>query len=70
MRTILTEWAKLGGTKVVGAERISGAPLTLKLDDVTEAQALEIILRSVAGYMAAPRRASATPGHRCTTASS
>lgn len=54
-RTILTEWSRLGGTKVVGAERIAGAPLTLKLVDVTEAKALETILRSVAGYMAAPR---------------
>lgn len=55
VRTILGEWAKLGGTKVVGAERITGAPLTLKLVDVPEAQALDVILRSVAGYMAAPR---------------
>lgn len=59
VRTILNEWAKLGGTKVVGAERISGAPLTLKLVDVPEPQALDIILRSVAGYMAAPRGAVA-----------
>lgn len=59
VRTILNEWAKLGGTKVVGAERISGAPLTLKLVDVPESQALDIILRSVAGYMAAPRGAVA-----------
>lgn len=59
LRTILGEWARLGGTKVVGAERISGAPLTLKLVDVPEGQALEIILRSVAGYMAAPRGAVA-----------
>ncbi|OFW36796.1 MAG: hypothetical protein A3J29_20940 [Acidobacteria bacterium RIFCSPLOWO2_12_FULL_67_14b] len=59
VRTILNEWGKLGGTTVVGAERISGAPLTLKLVDVPEAQALDIILRSVAGYMAAPRGAVA-----------
>lgn len=55
VRTILTKWAELGGTKVVGAERVSGAPLTIKLTDVPESQALEVILRSVAGYMAAPR---------------
>ena len=55
VRTILTKWAELGGTKVVGAERVSGAPLTIKLTDVPESQALELILRSVAGYMAAPR---------------
>lgn len=57
VRAILTEWGKVGGTKIVGAERISGAPLTVKLIDVTEAAALETILRSVAGYMAAPRNA-------------
>ena len=57
VRTILTKWAELGGTKVIGAEKVSGAPLTLKLTDVPESQALEIILRSVAGYMAAPRAA-------------
>jgi hypothetical protein len=60
VRTILTEWAKIGGTKVVGAERITGAPLTVKLVNVTEAQALETILRSVAGYMAAPRTGATT----------
>jgi hypothetical protein len=61
VRAILTEWGKVGGTKIVGADRISGAPLTVKLVNVTEAQALETILRSVAGYMAAPRSAGAGP---------
>jgi hypothetical protein len=60
VRTILNEWSKIGGTKVVGAERITGAPMTVKLVNVPEAQALETILRSVAGYMAAPRNASTT----------
>jgi hypothetical protein len=59
VRTILTEWSKIGGTNVIGADRVSGAPLTLKLIDVPEAKALEIILRSVAGYMAAPRSIAA-----------
>lgn len=62
VRTILVEWSRLGGTKVIGAERISGSPLTLKLEDVPESQALEIVLRSVAGYLAAPRSASAAAG--------
>lgn len=55
VRTILDEWAKRGGTKVVGGERVSGAPLTVKLINVPESHALEVLLRSVAGYMAAPR---------------
>ena len=59
VRTILSEWGRLGGTKVVGAERIAGAPLTIHLENVTEAQALEVVLRNVAGYMAAPRSAAA-----------
>lgn len=60
VRTILNEWAKQGGTKVVGVERVTGAPLSVKLVDVPESKALEVILRSVAGYMAAPR--STGPG--------
>jgi hypothetical protein len=58
VRTILSEWARLGGTQVVNAEKISGPAVTIQLVDVPEAQALEILLRNVAGYMAAPRRAA------------
>jgi len=61
-RQILAEWARIGGTKVVGAEKITGTPLTLKFVDMPERQALDIILRNVAGFMAAPRQASALPG--------
>jgi hypothetical protein len=60
VRTILSEWARLGGTRVVGGERVAGAPLTIHLENVPEAQALEIVLRNVAGYMAAPRSAAST----------
>ena len=60
VKTILAEWARLGGTKVVNGDRVSGAPVTLRLEGVPEAQALEIILRDVAGYMAAPRQAGST----------
>ncbi len=59
-RAILAEWSKVGGTNIINGERVNGAPLTLKLVDVPESQALEIILRSVSGYMAAPR--GRTPG--------
>ncbi len=55
LRTVLSEWARLGSTKMVNADRVTGSPLTIKLDSVPEAQALEIILRNVAGYMVAPR---------------
>jgi hypothetical protein len=61
-KQILAEWGRVGGTKIVGADKVSGAPLTLKFVSVPERQALDIILRNAAGYMAAPRLASATPG--------
>ena len=55
VREILAAWAKAGQTTILNAERISGAPINLQLLDVPEEQALEIILRSVSGYLAAPR---------------
>lgn len=54
-RQILAEWGRIGGTRIVGAERVVGAPLTLSLDGVPEAKALDIVLRGAAGYMAAAR---------------
>ena len=61
VRQILAEWARIGGTRVVGAEKILGS-VTLKLVDMPERQALDLILRNVAGYMAAPRVAASEVG--------
>jgi hypothetical protein len=55
IRAILAEWTRLGGTNIVNGERVTGAPLTLELQGVPERQALDIILRGVAGYMIAAR---------------
>lgn len=55
VRQILTEWARLGKTRIVNLEGVTSGPITLKLDNVPESVALDIILRSVAGYMAAAR---------------
>jgi hypothetical protein len=55
IRQILTEWARVGRTQVVNLERIAAVPTTLQFENVPEKQALEIILRSVPGYVAAPR---------------
>jgi len=62
VRQILDAWSRVGGTRIVNGERVAGGPVTMKLVDMPEKQALEIILRSVAGYMAAPRAANAAPG--------
>src|SRR5438876_488039 len=58
VRQILAEWARVGQTKIVNAERIPGGPLTLELTNVAEPQALDILLRAVSGYLAAPRPAA------------
>ncbi len=55
IRTILAEWARLGGATVINGDRVSGAPLTLDLEGMPERQAIDIILRSVSGYMLAAR---------------
>ena len=57
LRAILSEWARLGGSIIVNGDRVAGAPVTLELVAVPERQALDTLLRSVAAYMLAPRRA-------------
>ncbi len=59
VRQILTEWARVGQTKIVNLERIVGGPMSIELHDVPESQALDVLLRSVAGYLAAPRPVAA-----------
>src|SRR6478672_2787599 len=59
VRQILTEWARVGQTRIVNVERIPGGPVTLELDNVTEMRALEILLRPLSGFIAAPRAVAA-----------
>src|SRR5882724_10636071 len=66
VRQILTEWARVGHTKIVNVERIPGGPITLELNNVTEAQALEILLRAISGYIAAPRPVDAVSANLST----
>src|SRR5262245_50035564 len=60
LRQILTEWAKVGQTKIVNVERIPGGPMTIELTNMPEQQALDLLLRSVSGYMTAPRAVADT----------
>ena len=55
LRQILTEWERVGRTRIINVERVAGGPITLKLNAVPEKQALDIILRTIPGYMAVPR---------------
>ena len=58
---VLSEWARVGQTNIVNAEKLVGPPVTLQLVDVPEAKALETVLRGAPGYVVAPRAAS-VPG--------
>lgn len=61
VREILTEWARVGHTKIVNVERIPGSSLTFELTDMPEQQALGVLLRSISGYMTAPRTTMDAP---------
>ena len=52
---VLQEWARVGHTNIVNADRIMGPPISVQLVGVPEKEALDIILRSASGYIAAPR---------------
>src|SRR3569832_2050629 len=55
LRQILREWARVGQITIVNIDKIPGAPMTVELKDMPEDQALDVLLRSLSGYMAAPR---------------
>lgn len=55
VRAILQEWSRIGQTKIINAEKLTGPNMTLQLVNKTEREALDILLRSAAGYMAAAR---------------
>ena len=58
---VLAEWSRVGDTRFVGVEPIGGERVTLHLTDAPEAEAIRLVLRAAAGYVAAPRRAG-NPG--------
>lgn len=55
VREILAEWSRVGGSTFVDADKIpSNERLTIRLEDQSELDAIDVLLRSVAGYMVAP----------------
>ena len=54
---ILAEWARVGQTKIVNGDKMMTV-VSLQLVDIPERQALDILLRSASGYMAAERPAT------------
>lgn len=55
LSSVLAEWARIGKTKIVNGEQIF-TKVTLHIVDTPERKALDILLRSAAGYMAAERQ--------------
>jgi hypothetical protein len=52
---ILDRWSKIGGTVILNGAAIQSGPVTLQLTDVSERDALDILLRGVAGYIVVDR---------------
>ena len=52
---IMAEWAKVGRTTIVNADKIPKDVVTLELRNVSERQVLDILLRTTSGFIAALR---------------
>ncbi len=68
VRQILTEWARIGKTQILNVERITGGPITLKLENIPEKQALEIDSARGAGIHGACLARHLSPTRRFTIA--
>jgi hypothetical protein len=55
LRQIFQEWARVGRANIVNADKLSGPAITIQLVNAPEKDVLDILLRSAAGYIAAPR---------------
>ena len=54
LSAVMAEWARVGKTQIVNGDKVA-TPVTLQIIDTPERKALDILLRSVAGFMAAER---------------
>ena len=61
MRLILAEWSRAGGVTIVNGDQINNRAETLEIVGIPEHQAIDLLLRGVAGYVLGPRSAG-TPG--------
>ncbi len=66
-RQILTEWERVGHTRIVNGERLAGSPVSIELAGVPEQQALDVVLRSASGFMAVQRDAIAMEASAAST---
>jgi hypothetical protein len=59
LSAILAEWARVGQSTIVNGDAVSPTPITVEFSDVSEQQALQILLRSTGGFVAVPRSGDA-----------
>ena len=52
---ILSEWGRVGHVQMINLERVSSGPMTIDVREMPEPQALAMLLRTLSGYMAAPK---------------
>jgi hypothetical protein len=52
---VMREWSRVGETKIVNADKMTAQRVTLEIVNSGERDALDILLRAAAGYIAAPR---------------
>ena len=57
LKDVLQAWARVGDTRIVNGDKMLSTRVTLQIRNTPEAAALDILLRSAAGYIAAPRPA-------------
>jgi hypothetical protein len=57
---ILQAWGRQGDVTIVNADSVPAVPLTLRLDEMPEEQALDVLLRSAGGYLARRRESPAS----------
>ena len=62
LRAILKEWTIVGNTQFIDVDEFVRVPVRLQLINVPEAQALRILLRDAAGFIAAPRATAPANG--------
>ncbi len=59
---IMGEWSRKGGSKIVNAEKMIGGQVQYEFHDTPESEVLQSLLRSAAGFIAAPRRPGGPTG--------
>ena len=57
LATVLDEWARQGDTRFVAASGLPAWPVSVRLVDVPEREALQVLLRAAGGYIAESRSA-------------